>query len=185
MKIVKFLSYIITLFSLYLFIVFNNAQRQLSQVPIFNTISGIKEEHLGNKDSAIAFYNKAIELEPNNFAHYVNRGMFFAENGDPKRAFDDYNKAIKLNPKNPITYDNRGFLKSQMGDNKGAISDYSQAIAVDPNFIASYISRYKLYVSMGDKKKAIGDLHKIADIYKSNGQEAEYQQVIQEINTYE
>jgi tetratricopeptide (TPR) repeat protein len=184
MKVTKVLFSILSLFFLYLFITFSIAQCERSRIPIFNTISGIKEEALGNKDSALVFYNKAIELEPNNDVHYSNRGMFFAENGDKKRAFDDYNAAIKLNPKNPITYDNRGFLKAQTGDTEGAISDYSQAIVIDPNFLASYSNRAKLYLSMGDKEKAISDLQKIAESYKLNGQEAKYQQVIQGINSY-
>jgi tetratricopeptide (TPR) repeat protein len=170
---------------LFLFITFTVGKCQLSSSkdPFVQNILALKQEAEGDKDGALASYNKAIELEPNNDVHYSNRGMFFANSGDSVRALSDYNKAIQINPKNPVTYDNRGFLKAQIGDTQGALSDYSQAIRIDKGFSPSYNNRAKLYESMGDKKNAINDLKKVADIYKMNGQEAEYQQVIQRINS--
>jgi tetratricopeptide (TPR) repeat protein len=144
-------------------------QDRINDASNANTM-GLLKESKGDKESALAYYNQAISLNPNNDVNYSNRGMFFANSGNAKQALSDYNMAIKINPKNPITYDNRGLLKAQNGDSKGALSDYSQAIKIDANFIAAYKNRSKLYESMGYKDNAINDLKKIEEIQKLNSQ---------------
>jgi tetratricopeptide (TPR) repeat protein len=167
---------------LFITLTLGNCGLSSSKDPSVHNILALKQEAEGDKDGALAYYNKAIELEPNDDVLYSNRGMFFANSGDIERALSDYNKAIEINSKNPVTYDNRGFLKAQTGDTQGALSDYSQAIRIDKNFHPSYNNRAKLYESVGDKKNAINDLKKVATIYKINGQEVEYQEVMQRIN---
>ena len=159
----------------------NKDRDRLNDASAANSI-GVLKEFQGDDKSALADYDRAINLDPKNDVHYSNRGMFFANSGNTQRALSDYDTAIKINPNNPITYDNRGFLKARIGDSQGALSDYTQAIKIDLNFDPSYNNRAKLYESIGDNKNAINDLKKVAEIYKATDREAEYQQVIQQIN---
>jgi len=48
---------------------------------------------------ALAFINKAIELDPTYYMLYLNRGDMFAAELEPERALCDYGQAIKLNPR--------------------------------------------------------------------------------------
>ena len=53
-------------------------------------------EGKGDHDRAIADYDEAIRLEPNNASAYAARGRVFEKKGDPRRALADFNKALTL-----------------------------------------------------------------------------------------
>ena len=49
----------------------------------------------GDHDKALADFNKAIELDPNNALAYSNRGKALSKKGNDDKALADYNKAIE------------------------------------------------------------------------------------------
>lgn len=75
-------------------------------------------------------YNKAIEINPEGAAFYVNRGLSLKHLGDQyqDQALQDFNKAIELNPEDPRPYFNRGTIYCNMQDYEAAHTDYDMAI---------------------------------------------------------
>jgi tetratricopeptide (TPR) repeat protein len=63
----------------------------------------------GQHDRAIAYFNKAIEINPKLAGAYYNRGYVYDEKGQYDTAISDYNKAIEIDPKYAEAYNNRGF----------------------------------------------------------------------------
>jgi tetratricopeptide (TPR) repeat protein len=51
---------------------------------------------LGDRQGAIADFNQAIRLDPNNAFAYTNRGIAKYELGDNQGAITDYQRAIEL-----------------------------------------------------------------------------------------
>jgi tetratricopeptide (TPR) repeat protein len=91
-----------------------------------------------DNQGAIADYNEAIRLNPNDAVAYYNRGNAKSDLGDNQGAIADYNEAIRLNPNDAEAYYNRGVVKSDLGDNQGAIADYN---------LSSRSPYYQLYLS--------------------------------------
>jgi tetratricopeptide (TPR) repeat protein len=85
-------------------------------------------------DRAIADYSRAIQLNPNFFEAYNDRGNVYM-NGkkDYDHAIVDYSSAIRLNPNLAISYNNRGIAYRIKGDYDRAIADYTEAIRLNPN----------------------------------------------------
>jgi tetratricopeptide (TPR) repeat protein len=108
-------------------------------------------------EEAIANYNKAIKLDPNNDLVYNSRGNANYFKGDYDRAIADYNKAIKLDPNNDVWYNNRGWAYYRKGDYDRAIADYNKAIKLDPDYAAAYNDRGWAYDDKGDHDRAIAD----------------------------
>jgi tetratricopeptide (TPR) repeat protein len=52
----------------------------------------------GDYDRALADYDQAIELNPENVRAYTGRGDLFERIGDRTRAIADFTKALALNP---------------------------------------------------------------------------------------
>ena len=82
---------------------------------------------------AVDAYTKAIELNPKFAEAYNDRGVAYADLGNPTRAIKDYNKAIQLNP-HALPYNNRGVTYSKLGNYQQAINDFNKAIELDPQY---------------------------------------------------
>lgn len=121
--------------------------------------------HLGQYDQAIAEFNNAIKLSPNNADAFNDRGLAYILKGDIEQALADYNKAIELNSLHARAYNNRGLL---YGRNKGqftlAIADFTKAIEIDPGLTDAYISRGMAYSMTDQFDNAIADYTNVIEM---------------------
>jgi Flp pilus assembly protein TadD len=99
-------------------------------------------------DRAIADFNEAIRLEPNNAMQLNNRGHAYIKKGDYDRAIADYNEAIRLDPTLARAFNGRGFAYMRKGNNQQAMADYSKAIQLRPDFAAAYCNRGRLKLQL-------------------------------------
>ena len=77
---------------------------------------GVEKYEVGNYQGAIADWNKAIEINPQDALAYYNRGLAKYDLGDHQEAIVDYNKAIEINPQYSLAYLNRGAAKYDLND---------------------------------------------------------------------
>ncbi|HEX8367655.1 MAG TPA: protein kinase [Pyrinomonadaceae bacterium] len=83
-------------------------------------------------DKAIETYTLAIELNPNDYAIYNNRGAAYHATGEFQKAIADYTRAAELNPYHFSAYNNRGAAYEDIGNIEQAIDDYRKALELDP-----------------------------------------------------
>jgi tetratricopeptide (TPR) repeat protein len=136
----------------------------------------------GELDRAIADFNEAIRLNPNDatfaaIANY-NRGGVYQAKDDLDRAIADFNEAIRLDPQFADAYNNRGNAHRVKRNFDLAIADFDAAIrlsgqhsasaegqagaangieASDGNGAYSYANRGAAYAAKGDLDHAIAD----------------------------
>jgi tetratricopeptide (TPR) repeat protein len=118
----------------------------------------------GDKQGALADFNKAIELDPNFAKFYGNRGSVKSELGDKQGALADYNKAIELDPNYTYAYNSRGVDKYELGDKQGALADYNKAIELNPNSANASYNRGVVKRDLGDKQGALADYNKAIEL---------------------
>jgi tetratricopeptide (TPR) repeat protein len=76
---------------------------------------------------ALADYNTAIRLDPDNSAAFVDRSKLFAERGEFGRALKDMDQALRIFP-SAHRYIQRGRVLEQLKRNDEAILSYTKAI---------------------------------------------------------
>lgn len=118
----------------------------------------------GNINNAIANYNKAIDLKPDNASAYKNRADAWKETKDIEKSLADYNKAIALNPDYAYAYNSRANLWNKKGDYEKAIIDYNKAIDLKPYNAYLYYNRGFTRYENGDYEKALEDYSKSIDL---------------------
>jgi len=130
----------------------------------FYTNLEITAEQTRVYDRAIADFNNALRLDPNNARIYHERGNAYNTKGDKDRAIADYTQAIQIDPNFANAYYNRGFVyfyRRNSGDIDRAIADCTKAIQIDPSYVHAYYTRGLAYhdVSLpsGDIDRAISD----------------------------
>jgi tetratricopeptide (TPR) repeat protein len=96
--------------------------------------SGQAWDGKGDYDRAIADYNQALRIDPQNAWAYNNRGIAWRNKGDYDRAIADYNQALRIDPQNAWAYNNRGIARRNKGDYDRAIADSNQALTINPQY---------------------------------------------------
>jgi tetratricopeptide (TPR) repeat protein len=114
-------------------------------------------DEMGQFESAIEDYDKAIALNPSFTNAYNNRGLDFYEIGQLDRAIADFDHAISLNPAHAQAYYNRGLVFDKMGQLDKALADYDRAISLSPYDVDAYNNRGKVFSRIGQLDRAIAD----------------------------
>jgi len=128
----------------------------------------------GLHDMAIKWYNKAIELNPNESFYHSNKGSCLDNLKKYEEAITCYNKAIELNPNDAIYHNKKGFSLHYLQKYEEAINCYNKAIELNPNesvyhsnkgFSLHYLQKYEEAINCYNK--AI-ELNINESVYHSN-----------------
>ena len=117
--------------------------------------------YLSNKrkdhGAAIDAYTRALRLNPNYAAAYINRGNAKDALGQHQAALADYDAALRLNPNFAAAYYNRGNAERALGQYQAALTDYDKALRLNPNDAEAYINRGNAKDALGQHQAALAD----------------------------
>jgi len=77
---------------------------------------GYEFQNMGDFDSALALYQKAVELDPKYAIAYNDLGIIYEAKGDTDRAEESYLKAVKIDPYFLSAYSNLAILYENKRD---------------------------------------------------------------------
>ena len=120
-------------------------------------------------DGALASYNKAIDIDPDNVNYLNARGITYTNKGDDEHALADFESCLKMRPNFSNGFNNRGVIFMRKGDLPRAFDEFNQAV----NFSASgnpsrQIHLYNRARVEGLQKKFDAALADYADALKVN-----------------
>lgn len=125
---------------------------------------GLASDNKGKYKEAIDYYDRVIELNPNDARAYSNRGLAKSNLRQHREAIGDFNKAIELDPNDAIDYSNRGDVKGELGQHQKAIDDYDKAIELDSNNKEAYNNRGVTKNNLRQHQEAIADYDKAIEL---------------------
>jgi tetratricopeptide (TPR) repeat protein len=99
-----------------------------------HTNRGVERKARGDFDDAIADYDAAIAINPNDQFAFNNRANTWRDKGDIERALADYVAALRIDPDYTVVYYTRGMVYERLGDNERARADYQAALARPPKY---------------------------------------------------
>jgi tetratricopeptide (TPR) repeat protein len=121
----------------------NKALRLDPTLPEAHLISGWLNQRVRNMGTAIAAYEKTIELDPSNFDAHLYLGVLYIGRSDPSLGIDYLNQALQVAPTpedRSIAYTHRGHAYSVMERYEEAFADLDTALSIDPdNCLAVWI----------------------------------------------
>lgn len=106
-------------------------------------------------DSALAEYNRAIDIYPAYADAIGQRGFAYFIKGDKPKAYEDYRKAIELKSQLETTFNNMGYLYSESGEHETALGFYIKAVEINPRFVDAWRNIGSSYYAMKDFNQAI------------------------------
>ena len=126
---------------------------------------GVAYWQLGQKQNAMADYEKAVSLNPLYYASaYYNLGTAYAAFNSWDNAILNYTKAIEITPDYVMAFDGRGVAHGNKQNMEEAIRDFSTAIAMAPTYATSYYNRGNIHSSQKRWNEAIEDYGKAIEL---------------------
>ncbi len=122
----------------------------------------------GDLGRAIADYDAALRLSPDDVDVLLNRGMAYGEKGDYPDAVTDFKAVIERDPQSVPAYNGRCYTLALMGDAAHALDDCNRALALAPNTPYILDSRAYAFLRAGDFRRALADYDLILQIEPKN-----------------
>jgi protein O-GlcNAc transferase len=116
---------------------------------------GKQARQQGNFSVAQAYFERAIQLQPDFVPAYNNLGNLLQTQGEIARSIDIYQQALTLAPNLPALHCNLASLWQTQGDRDLAIAGYQKSIDLDANFWLAHYNLGKLFAVESDFTAAI------------------------------
>jgi tetratricopeptide (TPR) repeat protein len=116
---------------------------------------------------ALADFNRAIDLDPDDARAISKRGETYREMGRYEEALNDFNRAIDLDPALEWlewAIANRGETYRRMGRYGEALEDLNRAFDLNPDSTWSIRSRGVTYREMGRYGEALADFNRVIEL---------------------
>jgi len=113
---------------------------------------------------ALADFNRAIEVSPENGMAIGERGLTYQLLKRYEEALADYDRAIELNPENATFIASRGGVYQLMERYEEAVANFSRAIDLNPGNSWAVSSRGAAYLSTGRYQEALADFNRAIEL---------------------
>lgn len=129
----------------------------------------------GKPQQALAAYNRALELNPDNGGVYAARGAAYFFTGDYLAAQKDFMKVLEINPYEPEAYSALGSTLAALGYYQDALEVLNMALVLAPQKPEIFFSRGGVNFMLGQYDQAVADysyvlkLRPAADVYNARG----------------
>jgi tetratricopeptide (TPR) repeat protein len=114
----------------------------------------------GDYQGAMAYFDKALFINPAYESAYSNRGLAKVYLQKYKEAKADLDKAIGLDKLNYSSYNSRGIARYYLEDTTGALEDFNISIILNPNYAQAYNNRANILSDLGAYMAALDDYNK-------------------------
>jgi len=138
-------------------------------VPLIYNNRGLAYRKLGDRQAAIADFDKALAINPEFFYTYVSRGLVRGDMRDYDAAISDFDIAARLEPSYAEAYYYRAIARFNKGLYPEVLADLTEAIRLKPGFADAYNKRGLVYYTLGDYGQAVDDFSKAASMEPNNG----------------
>ena len=114
----------------------------------------------GQYDLALADFNQAIALAPNNATHYMRRADCYANKGEYALALQDNDDAVRMSRQDAWSLSSRCQTRAVSGqDLNGALDDCNRALGLLPDLAEGYASRGLLNLRLRQYQQAADDFN--------------------------
>ena len=127
---------------------------------------GIDRVKRNQYEESLEFFNKVLDMNPNNADAWNNKGVALYKMGDADGAIECYDNALKADPENLEALRNKGFVLRAKGEFEGALEAYDTLLSHEID-VDNLRNRAAVLVGMGQLEEALGSLIEAAQIEPS------------------
>ena len=141
----------------------NPAPAQVSQAGVLAS-QGLSAQVQGQHEQAIALFQQALALEPNNFTALYSMGLSLSNMGRSHEALESFNRAVAGSPHMAIGHFAVGKALQDLGLAEASVAAYDKAIETDPQYMEAYTNKAALLQAVNRHHDALMALVKATEI---------------------
>lgn len=123
-------------------------------------------------EDAIASYDKALQMEPDNPKAWFSRGALLVKLQQFDEALKSYDRALELKPDLAEAWFGRGTVLVKQQDLTGAIAAYEQAIWFKPDFFLAWFGKARCHALQGATDLTVESLQQAMQLNRDRVKEA-------------
>jgi CHAT domain-containing protein/tetratricopeptide (TPR) repeat protein len=121
---------------------------------------GCDEIIAGNYEAALAFYDKALQFQPDYHEAWYNRGEVLLILNQFGEAITSYDKALQFQPDCHQAWYNRGLALDNLGRLEEALASYDKALQFQPDYHQAWCNRGLALDNLGRIEEALASYDK-------------------------
>jgi protein O-mannosyl-transferase len=133
---------------------------------------------------AIEQYQQALRSKPDYADAHNNLGFALIKAGRLQEAIEHLEQALKLKPDHANAHNNLGVALANIDRLPEAIEHYQQVLRLKPGYAYLYLNLAMAYAKMHQSSDAISAAQKGIELARSNGQQAQSEQIEKWLNSY-
>ena len=125
---------------------------------------GLANKEEKDFNSALTYFDKAIEVEPNFAEAWCAKGSILNELKRYEEALTYFDKAIELDPNNAEAFNNKGFALNELNRYEDALKYFDKAIELDPNNAEAWCNKGASLMHQNQTKEALINFNRAIEI---------------------
>jgi len=125
---------------------------------------GLALARVGDHESSVAGYRRALELDPEDSLTHCNLGVELGAGGDVAGSIAEFRRAIELDPKYVEPHNFLGDALSKLGEWPGAIDEFRSAAALDEHDARTHCNLSNAFRTVGDVQGAIAEASRAIEL---------------------
>ncbi|MDX6611966.1 MAG: serine protease Do [Blastocatellia bacterium] len=126
--------------------------------------NGLDSLWLGNYESALSYFENAVNKNPRRAEAWVEVGFCKVKQGRHQEAIRAYQRALQLGPGSAEAHNRLGDAYFDSGRFEDAIASYRQAVRLRPDMAEAYYNLGMTYLELGDRASALAQSSKLASV---------------------
>lgn len=125
---------------------------------------GLQQAEAGDFVSAIASWEKALELQPNLAQAWHNRGSALGNLGRLEEAIASFDRALEINPNDFQAWNDRGTALYNTEQFPEALASWERVIEIKPDYYLAWYNRGLILENFGRVRDALESYNKALEI---------------------
>jgi tetratricopeptide (TPR) repeat protein len=118
-------------------------------------MAGQIHQRLGNPDSALHYFNTALQQEPSSYSAAISMANYHYQQGDLSQSLEILREAEKHNPDNPDILLKIGYMLKLMSRGDEAIEAFRKILRINPELIQARHFMAEVYFDMNQPEIAL------------------------------
>jgi tetratricopeptide (TPR) repeat protein len=115
-------------------------------------------------NKALGAYNNAIEIKPNYYEAWKDKGIVLSNLGRHDESIKAFNKVLKITPKSHEDWNNKALALYALGRPDEALKTFNKALEIKPDYSEAWAGKGGTLSRLGHHNKAIEAFNEALDI---------------------